>query len=1508
MTAAKKLVDDKLLKSLIPFGELGDHQFAKLNGQYKVESYEAGKVLFKHGERDQRTYFLIAGQINLRYADGAIKTVIADTPQARYALVPVRPRQATATAKSPVTVLTMDVELFDEILTWGNQDGVHVSELESQGDQNDWMTCFLQSKVFLRLPAQNIQALMMRLEEVPVKAGQVVIRQGDDDGYYYIIKSGRCKVTRKHTPQDKPIELATLSVGEGFGEEAIITNNRRGASVTMVENGCLMRLSRNEFDRLLVEPLISAVNYDEVAFDERTVFLDVRNYDDYVRDGINGSENIAITEMRLKINTFRSDKRYVICSNTGSRASAAAFLLCQQGIDAVVLRYGLENLPTGVKRGNGNIKNLDNIPVVDNVVNFTKDSVDGEAPDLQPVKANGSTPVTAEQAMNDPRVQALFSKAKRRVSEESGRAKEAEQARLKAEQQASRLQQEAADARQELEKAKQQAEKAAKDSAAAARWEAKKEAARLRELELGAKQAEMEEAVRQAEEEARRAKEADAALAQAEREIENLKKEMQTALERAQEEASKSTETIRQVLEQEAKRQKEEADRVAVKEAQRAREAEQAHHKAQQEIERLKAEAEAAREKMQQEAEKARQEAEQTAARVRAEELAREQVAKEIATREAQEAAKKTAAAEQARKEAEAEIERLRKEAERARIEAQNQAHAEAAQALAAKQAEAQAAIELARREAQEEIEKMRLQAEKAKESEEARRRAEEEVCRVKQQAEQDRLRIEEQAIRAAEAARAEAVEEVSKLTASKQSEMAALARQVEEQAKRVQDSEQARLQAEMEMARLKEEAEQASARMQDQLSSEIARSEIEHEVAKARAIELANKQAEIEEVTNKADLESQRAKAAEDARQQAASEIEQLKREVEDLRRQQQLEAQQHPNGDLSADEQKAARTRAQALEEKQAAMESIAKIAADETARAHAADDARKVAEKEIERLRMEVEVATLQAQTQIKIDAERAEAERQATQQRAAELARMQALIADAEQKAQQQADRAHQAEEAQRHTEEQLARLKAAEEANVRAQEEIQRLKTEAGLAYTQAQEQAKLTAEEIKQKAELEIQRARAEEAQRKQQELEQAARKAEHEAKRAELAEQARKAAELEIMQLKAQTEAHRIKAEKAIRDSIQTAKKELNKKRLQQRAAQKARRAALQQREPEIATDYQDTSATVHPLNQTKSTGASFISDQAMWETALGSHEEKTPPPAVVPQQVARTNSVVAAQMNAPYQGSQPQQLPENRPVFRAREVNPHVNTQDVTGMYNKVRRSGGLGKYIMIFAGFCLLAASGYYLTLSTSEREQQRSQIQDYIEKETPLSNIGNNAANKTKNSSEKQTQPAINDATDKAADRNEKPLSIEERLELKRQKAIEEIMRLKKAKEGPVKSKPFNARELKSPEVVSQKSTATEKNTTVVAARPTAKVKIDVVKPLSANTMGVTGENTQAFAYQGAGHNSNSLDVPVGDDYSFLPLNDGSVDTNDLAAGNTVQVNDAISVVVGEPVQD
>ena len=1220
MTAAKKILDEKFVKSLVPLGEMDPERFNQLPAYYRVDEYSAGSTIFSAGNNDNRTYWLVSGQLSLEYIHGNVRTITANTTQARYALIPEQPRNASAIAKSPVTILSIDSELLEEFIHWNDRGNYQVSEIEIE-DDGDWMTRFLQSKVFLKLPAQNIQALMMRLEEVHMEAGQTVIRQGDDDGNYYIIKKGTCSVTRKHSPQAEEIELAVLTVGAGFGEEAIITHNRRGASVRMLEDGCMMKLSRNDFDRLLVEPLIQIVNYADVADNPNIIFLDVRPYDEYISNGIKGSQNIILTQIRPNINDLDRNKIYVVCSNAGSRAAAAAFLLCQQGIEAIVLRYGLENVPEYVERGNQELEEADLIPTVSNVVSLPPVEMKQERPPEQANVLEVPKQFKSKEAMQDPTIRALFAKAKNRVGLEAKRAVDAKAAKLKVEKEVERLRVEAEQAKKDAEEAKKQVHIAAKESAEVARKKAARESSRLRELELGAKQAEMEEAVRQAEEEASRAQQANTALEQSKAEIAMLKEEMRRAIEHTQSEAKKSQLAIQQLAEEQVKKQQEQARRIAKEQERKIQEFERAKLLAEQEASQLKAETDAIREKYEQE---------------------------------------------------------LRQKEEQFKLDSNNEIKRLQSEVLIKSQEEKIKA-------AQEAV----LQAKRASIAESARMKAEADIENLKKHAEEQQEKLKQDSERQLEKARADAVKEASYINEEQQAQIESALRDAQELAKCVKQAEEARARAEQELERVSEEAEIARKHMQEQLESDIARSEVEHEVARARALELANKQEEIDEISRKAKEEASRAQRAEQARFEMEQEINRLKEDIERVRSE---EVTKNQDENITTSEQfegELQEARDEEVAKIRAEIESITVKAVQEATRAQAADDERRKSQEEIKRLKSEIELATQQAQAQLKADAEYAEAEQRELAKRTQEIERLQSQGELAVQNADLERARAKQAEEALAKIEKEVERIKNSEEANAIAQQELEQL---------------------------------RAEQTERKEREIENAKLKAQEESQRAQDAQREKVEAEKEIKRLNRVAKLQRKKAEQVIQKTIQTARKEIDQNMVKMRAAKRAERSIgknIKKREPEnqlVAAKKQPVRQLVvakkEPVIKQKETKSHWISDQVLWETTLGIRIDEEASKIVAPDSPAKDDEPYISDVNVIAEDTE---STKSHAIYSVRDVNPYVNTQDVSEIVEKVK-NGGFEKYIIVFVGCCVLAFGAYYALMGKSSRSDLKQTVSE------------------------------------------------------------------------------------------------------------------------------------------------------------------------------------------------
>ena len=200
----------------------------------------------------------------------------------------------------------------------------------------------LTSSALAQLPAAHIHELFQRFERIVVERGQCIIREGDPGDYFYLIESGRCEVVKRVGGADLP--LAEIKAGDSFGEEALVSDSRRNASVYMKTDGVLLRLAKPDFSALLQAPWLHAVERDEaesLVAAGNACWLDVRYPAEYREDGLAGAINLPLNEIRNAFDLLDKQIPYVVYCQSGRRSSAAAFLLAQHGFKACWLHDGL---------------------------------------------------------------------------------------------------------------------------------------------------------------------------------------------------------------------------------------------------------------------------------------------------------------------------------------------------------------------------------------------------------------------------------------------------------------------------------------------------------------------------------------------------------------------------------------------------------------------------------------------------------------------------------------------------------------------------------------------------------------------------------------------------------------------------------------------------------------------------------------------------------------------------------------------------------------------------------------------------------------------------------------------------------------------------------------------------------------------------------------------------------------------------------------------------------------
>jgi len=309
-------LDIALLKTFSPLNGLKRDNLAALAKKVQIRELSPQQLLFKEGDTEKRTVYIVSGALELLDQGHLSEVIEGGTDSARNPVSPLFPRQVTARAHDRVQYISIDSDLLDVMLTWDQTGSYEVSELQGTGEDvggDDWMTMLLQAKAFHKIPPANIQAIFMRMQQINYKTGDVVLKQGAEGDYFYVLTRGKCLVTRETPLNKEGIKLAELVVGDTFGEEALISDAKRNATVTMTSDGAVMRLGKEDFKRLLNEPMldwVTSAEADEIIKNGGQ-WLDVRLPSEFENHHKDGAINIPLYFIRLKINTLDKKKKFV---------------------------------------------------------------------------------------------------------------------------------------------------------------------------------------------------------------------------------------------------------------------------------------------------------------------------------------------------------------------------------------------------------------------------------------------------------------------------------------------------------------------------------------------------------------------------------------------------------------------------------------------------------------------------------------------------------------------------------------------------------------------------------------------------------------------------------------------------------------------------------------------------------------------------------------------------------------------------------------------------------------------------------------------------------------------------------------------------------------------------------------------------------------------------------------------------------------------------------------------
>ncbi len=330
---------------LIPLNGLSREHRDELVGKAKLLSLDTGERLEGFAPPTDHAIYLLDGEIELYSDKNASGRISATDDSANFPIgAPYQQSVTAIQAISRARLLRVNRTRLSMMLTLAQY--ASDSSLSAAEGQSGWTARMLGSGLFSRVPSANIFTIFHRMEPVTVKAGEAIIRQGEEGDYYFVIHRGRAEVTRSIDPGQEDatlMQLAKLGPGDSFGEEALVAEATRNANVSMLTDGLLMRLTKEDFVALIREPLLQTVNRQEAEdmVKNGARWMDVRLNEEYDQNGLPGSLHIALSEIRQAAEKLEPDCPYIAYCNSGKRSAAATFLLTQKGFDIYLLEGGL---------------------------------------------------------------------------------------------------------------------------------------------------------------------------------------------------------------------------------------------------------------------------------------------------------------------------------------------------------------------------------------------------------------------------------------------------------------------------------------------------------------------------------------------------------------------------------------------------------------------------------------------------------------------------------------------------------------------------------------------------------------------------------------------------------------------------------------------------------------------------------------------------------------------------------------------------------------------------------------------------------------------------------------------------------------------------------------------------------------------------------------------------------------------------------------------------------------
>ncbi|HFD88197.1 MAG TPA: cyclic nucleotide-binding domain-containing protein, partial [Gammaproteobacteria bacterium] len=271
---------------------------------------QAGESLTLKTGANPTYLYLLKGRLSVAQDKREAQLDESSNNSQRIFSLPVEGDYACVTAQQDCVFNHVDARRLDDLITWVNIAKILEPEPEKLGVLSKVMV----TKSLSNMPVESVFSLISRMRLRQVRAGEVIVEQGQQAEHFYILHEGHAEVWSMGLYDDSQQHVNTLGEGDSFGEDALVTGGTRNATIKMQTDGVILEGDKKDFLELIAKPVIEEVDIELVSvLKERDNYqlLDVRYEEEHEEGHLDGCHLIPLHELRGRLDELDPARQYI---------------------------------------------------------------------------------------------------------------------------------------------------------------------------------------------------------------------------------------------------------------------------------------------------------------------------------------------------------------------------------------------------------------------------------------------------------------------------------------------------------------------------------------------------------------------------------------------------------------------------------------------------------------------------------------------------------------------------------------------------------------------------------------------------------------------------------------------------------------------------------------------------------------------------------------------------------------------------------------------------------------------------------------------------------------------------------------------------------------------------------------------------------------------------------------------------------------------------------------------